>query len=40
MDISNILPSEVKSIKYVDGVGAAVYGSNGANGVIVITLKR
>jgi hypothetical protein len=40
MDISTILPSEVKSIKYVDGVGAAVYGSNGANGVIVITLKR
>jgi hypothetical protein len=39
-DISTILPSEVKSIKYVDGVGAALYGSNGANGVIVITLKR
>lgn len=39
-DISTILPSEIKSIRYVDGVGAAVYGSNGANGVIVITLKR
>ena len=39
-DISTILPSEVKTIKYIDGVGASFYGSSAANGVILIYLKR
>jgi hypothetical protein len=39
-DISTILPSEVKTIKFVDGVGASLYGSSAANGVILIYLKR
>jgi hypothetical protein len=39
-DISTILPSEVKTIKFVDGVGASLYGSGAANGVILIYLKR
>jgi hypothetical protein len=39
-DISTILPSEIKSIEFFDGVRASIYGSNGANGVLKITLKR
>lgn len=38
-DISTILPSEIKSIDFLDGVGASFYGSNGANGVLKVTLK-
>jgi hypothetical protein len=38
-DISFILPMNVKSIRYVEGTGAAKYGSRGANGAIEITLK-
>lgn len=38
-DISTILPSEVKSIEFLDGVSASIYGSSGANGVLKITLK-
>lgn len=39
-DISTILPSEIKSMEFIDGVSASYYGSNGANGVLKITLKR
>ena len=39
MDISSIIPSEVKSIRYVDGPEASQYGLRGANGVIEITMK-
>jgi len=38
-DISFVLPINVKSIRYVDGSGAAKYGSKGANGAIEIELK-
>ena len=38
--ISNIVPSEVRSISLVKGSAAAMYGSRGANGVIVITLIK
>jgi len=38
-DISFVVPFNVKSIRYVDGSGAAIYGSRGANGAIEITLK-
>ena len=37
--IDNILPMMVKSIEVLKGSGAAIYGSRGANGVILITLK-
>jgi TonB-dependent SusC/RagA subfamily outer membrane receptor len=38
--ISNIVPSEVRSISLLKGSAAAIYGSRGANGVIVITLIK
>jgi hypothetical protein len=38
-DISYISPVYVKSIEFIDDVGATMYGSRGANGVIKITLK-
>jgi hypothetical protein len=38
-DISFISPINVKKISYVEGTGAAKYGSRGANGAIEITLK-
>jgi len=38
-DISYVNPTYVKSIEFVDDVGATLYGSKGANGVIKITLK-
>jgi len=38
-DISFVLPINVKTIRYVEGTGAAKYGSKGANGAIEITLK-
>jgi len=38
--ISNIVPSEVQSISLLKGSAAAIYGSRGANGVIVITLIK
>lgn len=38
-DISTILPSEIKSMEFIDGVRASYYGSSGANGVLKITLK-
>lgn len=36
--IDNISPREVKSITVLKGASAAIYGSRGANGVILITL--
>ena len=39
-DISSISPLSVKSIRFVDGVGASMYGAKGANGIIEITLKN
>lgn len=37
--ISNLSPNDVKSISVLKGASAAIYGSRGANGVIVIQLK-
>jgi TonB-dependent starch-binding outer membrane protein SusC len=37
-DISSISPAQVKSIEILKGAAAAVYGSRGANGAILITL--
>lgn len=39
-DISSITPLNVKSIRFVDGVAASMYGAKGANGIIEITLKN
>ena len=39
-DISNINPYEVKSVDVLKDGSAAIYGVRGANGVIIITLKR
>lgn len=36
--IENISPSQVKSISILKGSNAAIYGTRGANGVILITL--
>jgi hypothetical protein len=38
-DISHISPIYVKSIEFIDDVGATLYGSKGANGVLKIYLK-
>lgn len=38
-DISYINPTYVRSIEFVDDVGATMYGVMGANGVLKITLK-
>lgn len=38
--IDDINPREVKSIEVLKDGGAAIYGSRGANGVILITLKK
>ena len=38
--IDNIRPQEVKSIDVLKGPAASIYGSRGANGVILITLKH
>ncbi len=38
-DISYINPTYVKSIEFVDDVGATLYGVMGANGVLKLTLK-
>lgn len=39
-DISFIPPNEVKSINVLKDASASIYGARGANGVILITLKR
>ena len=36
--IDNINPRMVKSVEVLKGTGAAIYGSRGANGVVLITL--
>jgi TonB-dependent SusC/RagA subfamily outer membrane receptor len=38
-DISNIPPNDVASISVLKGAAASIYGSKGANGVILIKLK-
>jgi TonB-dependent SusC/RagA subfamily outer membrane receptor len=38
--IDNILPNTVQTITVLKGAAAAIYGSRGVNGVIVITLKK
>ena len=38
--IDNINPVEVKSITVLKGSAASIYGVNGTNGVISITLKN
>jgi hypothetical protein len=38
-DISFVTPNNVKSIEFIDDVGATMYGSMGGNGVLKITLK-
>lgn len=38
--IDNVLPQAVKSIEILKGSSAAIYGSRGANGVILISLKK
>lgn len=38
--IDDISPQTVKSIEILKGGDAAMYGSRGANGVILITLKE
>ena len=39
-DISSISPAQVKSIEILKGAAAAIYGSRGANGAILITLRN
>lgn len=39
-DIDDIHPESVKSINILKGPSAAIYGSRGANGVIMISLKK
>ena len=39
-DISNINPYEVESVDVLKDASAAIYGVRGANGVIIITLKK
>ncbi|MGD0753751.1 MAG: carboxypeptidase regulatory-like domain-containing protein [Bacteroidales bacterium] len=38
--IDNVNPLEVKSIKVLKGTSASIYGVNGTNGVLSITLKN
>ncbi len=38
-NITDISPNDVKSISVLKGAAAAIYGSRGTNGVILITLK-
>jgi TonB-dependent SusC/RagA subfamily outer membrane receptor len=38
--IDDIMPSQVRSIEILKGPSASIYGSRGANGVILITLKK
>ena len=38
-DISYVSPNDVKLIEFVDDVGSTLYGMQGANGVIKVTLK-
>jgi hypothetical protein len=39
-NISYIVPADVESIEFVDDVGATMWGVQGANGVLKITLKK
>lgn len=37
---NTLVPSEIESITFVKDAAAAVYGSRGANGVVIVTTKR
>lgn len=37
---NSLVPSEIESITFVKDAAAAVYGSRGANGVVIVTTKR
>jgi TonB-dependent SusC/RagA subfamily outer membrane receptor len=39
-NIDGIPPQQVKSIDVLKGPSASIYGSRGANGVIIITMKK
>ena len=39
-DISDINPYEVESVDVLKDAAAAIYGVRGANGVIIITMKK
>lgn len=39
-DISMINPSDIKSVSVLKDASSSIYGSRGANGVILITTKR
>jgi len=39
-ELSMLPPSDVKSVNILKGGSAAIYGSRGANGVVIITTKR
>jgi hypothetical protein len=38
-DISFVVPADVKTIEFIDDVGTSMWGMQGANGVLKITLK-
>lgn len=39
-DLSSISPNDVKAVEVLKDGSAAIYGMRGANGVVVITLKK
>jgi hypothetical protein len=39
-DISYVVPTDVAKIEFIDDVGTSFWGVQGANGVLVITLKK
>ena len=39
-NVSFLVPANIRSVKYIDGTQAAIYGSRGANGVIVVETKK
>ena len=38
-DLSFVNTADVKTIEFIDGVGTTMWGMQGANGVLKITLK-
>lgn len=41
MTLSKLIPSDILSVQVLKGAeGAALYGSDGANGVIIVTTKK
>ncbi len=39
-DISNIVPSDIRTIDILKGTETAIYGSQGSSGILIITTKR